>query len=418
MQEVYYRGKSPRKSVFGIPLVTAKIIKGGRIEKPNEFILPEDYDAWMSRGLPKPGDVVMTTEAPLGEIAQLDDRKLALAQRVITLRGKSGLLDNTYLKFHMLSSFVQDQLKSRATGTTVLGIRQSELRKVSLVIPPLYEQQAIARILGTLDDKIELNRRMNETLEAIARALFKSWFVDFDPVRAKAEQRQPAGMDAKTAALFPSSFEESPLGLIPKGWRANTLAEIVEINSWTLNKRDELERVEYIEISEVMRGDVLNVQEFVRGQEPSRARRRLRHGDTVISTVRPDRGAYFLCLNPSLHLIASTGFAVLTPIKAPWSFVYSAATQPEIFPHLGRLADGGAYPAISPEAICKWEIAVPYESQILAKYQELCAPLFEFSVANRVNSRTLAALRDALLPKLLSGEIRVREAEREVEQVA
>jgi type I restriction enzyme S subunit len=300
----------------------------------------------------------------------------------------------------------------------VPGVNRNHLHLIKVRIPPLDEQQAIARILGTLDNKIELNRRMNEMLEAMARSLFKSWFVDFDPVHARAENRQPAGMDAATAALFPSSFEESPLGLIPKRWRVSTLSEVAEINSWTLNKRDELERVEYIEISEVMRGDVLNVQAFTRGQEPSRARRRLRHGDTVISTVRPDRGSYFLCLNPSPCLIASTGFAVFTPTKAPWSFVHAAATQPDIFPFLGRLADGGAYPAISPEAICKWEIAIPAESQLIAKYDALCAPLFQLSAANRVNSCTLAALRDALLPKLLSGEIRVREAEREVEQVA
>ena len=89
-------------------------------------------------------------------------------------------------------------------------------------LPPLPEQRAIAHILGSLDDKIELNRRMNETLEAIARALFKSWFVDFDPVRAKAEGRQPAGMDAATAALFPDSFEQSEMGEMPRGWRVGT----------------------------------------------------------------------------------------------------------------------------------------------------------------------------------------------------
>ena len=143
----------------------------------------------MRRGLPQSGDIVMTTEAPLGEIAQLDGRKVALAQRLITLRGKPDLLDNTYLKFLMQSEFVQHQLHSRATGTTVLGIKQSELRQVTLVMPPLPEQRSIAHILGTLDDKIELNRRMNETLEALALAIFKAWFVDFDPVRAKAEGR-------------------------------------------------------------------------------------------------------------------------------------------------------------------------------------------------------------------------------------
>jgi type I restriction enzyme S subunit len=182
-----YRGKSPRKTSAGVPLITAKIVKDGRIEPPTEFIADADYDAWMRRGLPESGDVLITTEAPLGEVAQLDDTKVALAQRLILLRGDPARLQNDYLKYALQSSFIQSQLKARSTGTTVLGIRQSELRKVILPLPPPGEQRRIADTLGALDDKIELNRRINNTLEAIARAIFKSWFVDFDPVRKKME---------------------------------------------------------------------------------------------------------------------------------------------------------------------------------------------------------------------------------------
>jgi type I restriction enzyme, S subunit len=220
-----YRGKTPQKTTFGIPLITAKIVKGGRLETPDEFIGVEDYESWMRRGIPKAGDVVVTTEAPLGEVAQLGTERVALAQRLIALRGKSGVLDNRFLKFLMQSEEVQDQLRARASGTTVLGIKQSELRKILLTLPPIDEQSAIAHILGTLDDKIELNRRMNETLEAMARALFKSWFVDFDPVRAKAEDRDPA-LPKHLADLFPNSFEDSELSEIPKGWRVAPLSEI------------------------------------------------------------------------------------------------------------------------------------------------------------------------------------------------
>ncbi len=402
---------------FGVPVIRGFNLATEKFYNDDFVFLSEAKADELKGSNAFSDDIVFTAQGTVGQVGIVPKgsnySRYVLSQNLMKITCDKDKAVPLFVFYYFRSAQGQHEILSRVNPTGVPCISQplTSLKSFRIPLPTLEDQQSIARILGTLDDKIELNRRMNETLEAMARALFKSWFVDFDPVRAKAEQRQPAGMDAETAALFPSSFEASPLGQIPKGWRANTLAEIVEINSWTLNKRDELERVEYIEISEVMRGDVLNVQEFVRGQEPSRARRRLRHGDTIISTVRPDRGAYFLCLNPSPHLIASTGFAVLTPIKAPWSFVYSAATQPEIFPYLGRLADGGAYPAISPEAICKWEIAVPCESQILAKYQELCASLFELSVANRVNSRTLAALRDALLPKLLSGEIRVCQAE-------
>jgi len=128
-----YRGKTPVKTESGIPLITAKIIKGGRIETPTEFIAKDNYVAWMRRGIPKTGDVVLTVEAPLGEVAQLGHEKVALAQRVVTLRGKVGVLDSTYLLYLLQTEEMQSKLKARATGTTVLGIKQSELRKVEQI---------------------------------------------------------------------------------------------------------------------------------------------------------------------------------------------------------------------------------------------------------------------------------------------
>jgi type I restriction enzyme S subunit len=185
------------------------------------------------------------------------------------------------------------------------------------------------------------------------------------------------------------------------------VGEIAEVNSWTLGRDDNLDRIEYIEISEVSRGNIANVKVFHRGEEPSRARRRLRHGDTVLSTVRPERGSYFLCLHPSPNLIASTGFAVITPAKVPWSYIYTALAQPEVFQQFGHLADGGAYPAIRPEIIAEWEIPWPDDDRTLDEFHRISAPLYEHAEQNRQESRTLAALRDALLPRLISGELRV-----------
>lgn len=166
-----YRGKTPKKTESGIPLITAKIVKGGRISPPQEFIAPEDYDSWMRRGIPEHGDVVMTTEAPLGEIAKLSGKKVALAQRLITLRGKSGLLDNTYLKFLMQSSFVQDQLHARASGSTVLGIKQSELRQITFPVPSFLEQEQMMAPLKVLEDKIDANEEESLTLSKMRDAL-------------------------------------------------------------------------------------------------------------------------------------------------------------------------------------------------------------------------------------------------------
>ena len=175
-----YRGKTPKKTSSGVPLITAKIVKNGWIQKPNEFISKDDYLTWMTRGFPKVGDVVLTTEAPLGEVAQIKDASFALAQRIITIRGKANLIENGYLKYFLQSSVGQHRLKERETGTTVTGIKSSELRQVLISAPDFQTQTSIAEILSSLDDKIELNNKINQELENLAQSLFKQWFINFE----------------------------------------------------------------------------------------------------------------------------------------------------------------------------------------------------------------------------------------------
>ncbi len=315
-------------------------------------------------------------------------------------------LDLKYL-YHLIKHIGLNHLKD---GTSNPTLSRDTFGAQLFPVPPLAEQKAIAAVLGALDDKIELNRRMNATLAAMARALFQSWFVDFDPVRAKLDSRPPVGLDPATAALFPEHFAHGEHDMLPVGWRLAAIEDVCAINAWTLSKNDDLETLEYVEISEVSRGNIANIATYPRGEEPSRARRRLRHGDTVLSTVRPDRGSYFLALNPPANRVVSTGFAVLTPTIVPWSFLHAALTLPEVSDHLGQMADGGAYPAVRPEVIGAMQVALPNAPKILEAFHRRCAPLFEQAEANRNQSRTLATLRDTLLPKLLSGELSVAAA--------
>ncbi len=385
-------------------------IKDGRIDREDCRLVTKDtFVKWTRRADVRRGDVILTREAPMGEVGYVDfDDTVFLGQRLMQYRANPMLLESRFLLYSFLSKDLQNQFAAHeGNGSTVSHIRVGDCSKFQLTLPPLPEQKAIAHILGSLDDKIELNRRMNVTLEAMARALFQSWFVDFDPVRAKLDGRTPDGLDSETAALFPKLLEHGENGMLPIGWRHAAIEELCAINAWTLGKNDALKTLEYVEISEVSRGNITNIATYLRGEEPSRARRRLRHGDTVLSTVRPDRGAYFLALNPPENRVASTGFAVLTPTTAPWSFLHAALTQSEVSDHLGKMADGGAYPAVRPEIIGAIQIALPNEPKILQAFHRNCAPLFEQADANRIQSRTLATLRDALLPKLLSGELRV-----------
>jgi type I restriction enzyme S subunit len=349
------------------------------------------------------GENLRTRNTPVAFLAR---RKFWVNNHAHIVRGNAQA-DTRFLMYALTGTDINGYL----TGSTMPKLTQGNMNRIPIFAPPLNEQRAIAQILGTLDDKIELNRRMNETLEAMARAIFKSWFVDFDPVRAKAEGRDP-GLPKAIADLFPDSFEDSELGEIPKGWRVGSVADVAIVNACTLGQHDSLETIDYIEISEVMRGEVNAIIRYERGQEPSRARRRLQHGDTVLSTVRPDRGAYFLTLEPPETLIASTGFAVLTPKTGHWAFLHTLTTQQEIGDELGRLADGGAYPAVRPEVVGNLPIIVPDDTNLINRYESLTQPLFRRAAMNRRESRVLTAVRDTLLPKLLSGEIRVADAKR------
>ncbi len=362
----------------------------------------------------RPGDIYVSlkdvTQAAelLGAIARVPPHIPAgrVTQDTVKLTFTRDDISSRYVYWLLRTPAYREYCRARAIGTTNLALPREDF--LAFPIPrPKQREMSLVDILDALDDKIELNRRMNATLEAMARALFQSWFVDFDPVRAKLDGRKPAGMDAATAALFPEHLEHGEDRLLPVGWRQAAIDELCEINAWTLGKSDDLETLEYVEISEVNRGSIANIATYTRGDEPSRARRRLRHGDTVLSTVRPDRGSYFLALNPPENRVASTGFAVLTPTRAPWSFIHAALTLPEVFDHLGKMADGGAYPAVRPEVIGAMKVAMPNAPKILESFHCVCAPLFEQAEANRTQSRTLATLRDTLLPKLLSGELRV-----------
>ena len=347
----------------------------------------------------------------MGQVAMIPpDLRCCLGQRMVLLRPDLAKVDPRFLLFALQSPSVQREIKvHEGTGSTVSNLRIPLLEALPIPSPTIAEQRAIAHILGTLDDKIELNRRMNETLEAIARALFKSWFVDFDPVRAKSEGREP-GLPPHLADLFSDSFEDSELGEIPEGWRVMMVGDLADLNVRTIGSGDSLDVIDYVEISEVRRGQVGTVARYERGTEPSRARRRLVHGDTVLSTVRPDRGSYFLALAPPETLLASTGFVVASPRDGNWAFLYSALTRPEVGGELGRLADGGAYPAVRPEVVSGFRLVSPPPGDLCAAYDAIARPLYERFEHNQGESRTLAALRDTLLPKLISGELRLPDA--------
>ena len=318
-----------------------------------------------------------------------------------------------YLEYAVLATDLTPYL----TGAVMPKLTQGNLSKIRVPCPALHEQDAILEVLGRLDDRIDLLRQTNATLESIAQALFKSWFIDFDPVRAKAEGREPEGMDAATAALFPSEFEESALGAIPKGWRSGTLRDFSEMNSASWGARRTPIEVAYIDLAGVKSNVFDKPQSYSFSEAPSRARRELRAGDTLVGTVRPGNRSYGFIAESQVGLTGSTGFAVLSPKKLEAAeFVYLCATREENIDRLAALADGGAYPAVQPELVHGTPCPVPSE-QILECFHAVASYIFRAIHANAERSRVVAELRDTLLPRLISGKLRLPEAQEQIDEV-
>jgi len=420
-----YRGKTPKKTSSGVPLITAKIIKNGSILPTQEYIAEADYDSWMRRGIPKIGDVLLTTEAPLGEVAQISDPNIALAQRVITLRGKKNFLNNDFLKYLLISPQSQAELSGRSSGTTVLGIKQSELRKIKLRIPEYQQQEKIAVILKSLDDKIELNRKMNETLEEMARAIFKSWFVDFDPVHAKARGEKPAGMPDEIADLFPSEFVHSDQlnKPIPKGWEVAPFKSLLKSTiggDWGKEEKDSKHTIKSI----IIRGtDMPSLRNGERSKAPLRwveekklRSRKLEAYDIVIeisggSPTQPTGRSILITPN-----ILERFGAVVEPASFCRKFsaidkfygVFASFYLDYIYA-VGKTWD---YQNQS-TGISNFQTTVFLEKEFLAlPNKKLLEYFFEYiePITDKMTSNEsiqLAELRDSLLPKLISGEIEV-----------
>ena len=255
---------------------------------------------------------------------------------------------------------------------------------------------------------------MNKTLEEMARALFKSWFVDFDPVHAKMEGRwrrneSLPGLPADLYDLFPDRLVDSELGEIPDGWGVKTLGELAQLNPESWTKRNFPLEVNYVDLANTKWGVIESTHPFLWEDAPSRAKRILRYGDTIVGTVRPGNGSYALI--GTNGLTGSTGFAVLRPLRPHLrELVYLTASALDNIERLAHRADGAAYPAVRPEVVSETEVAIPtVDNELLVWFSKTTGPILDEMESNAAESRSLAAQRDALLPRLVSGEVRVGE---------
>ncbi|HCH3272308.1 TPA: restriction endonuclease subunit S [Vibrio parahaemolyticus] len=325
---------------------------------------------------------------------------------VLIFRTKDeSVLLSEYL-YHFLSSpeFIEFTVRT-SKGAKMPRGDKGAMMDFEFKLPPVEIQKIIACSLQGLERKVRLNSQTNQTLEQMAQAIFKSWFVDFDPVKAKINGEQPEGMDAATASLFPEKLD-SETG-IPDGWTQGSIADIAKLNAKSWTKKNSPEQVHYVDLANTKNGVIESVTTYDFEESPSRARRILNSGDTIVGTVRPGNRSYAFIGDTEKPLTGSTGFAVLSPKKSYWtSFVYLATTNDDSIDEYARLADGGAYPAIKPAVVADTQCAIPTED-IAKKFWELTGPMLRKAHQNRLQNEDLAALRDTLLPKLLSGDVKL-----------
>ena len=377
---------------------------------PDDFVLAEGDLLVTMTDLSKQSD---TLGFPAFVPSRSDGRRYLHNQRVgkVLVKDKRAI-DTKYLHYLLCSASYRHEVLASATGTTVKHTSPERIQRFRFLRPPLLEQRAIAHILGTLDDKIELNYRMSETLEAMARALFKSWFVDFDPVRAKMEGRDP-GLPKPLADLFPARLVDSELGEIPEGWEVGTLGDVAEHTRRGIQPNKIGLDTPYIALEHMPKRCIaLSDWGTADGLESNKFE--FRQGEILFGKLRP----YFHKVGVApIDGVCSTDIVVVGPRGSQWfGFALGHASSIEFVEYTNAASTGTKMPRTSWNDMARYELVLPLEP-VAAAFTGLVQPSVDRIIAGIRESRTLSALRDALLPKLISGELRVKDAEKLIGRV-
>lgn len=341
-------------------------------------------------------------------------------------RGKFNAYQRTYViepldpelvsckyMYYVISDLV-GHLKELSVGTATKFLTKTILNGLPIPLPPKSKQDEIAELLSALDDRIALLRETNATLEAIAQTLFKSWFVDFDPVRAKAEGLEPEGIEAATAALFPDSFIESEQGMVPNGWKVGELGEILALRNERTQPSEETKSLPYVPI-ESIGAKIPFLYETKPGEEANSSLILFRSGDILFGAMRP----YFhkVCIAPFDGVTRTTVFTLVAKNTKARAFALFLAYQVSTIEYATQHSDGSTIP------YAKWKNSLERMPIVMApiavqeSFSDVVSSFIEQANANNQQAKTLTQLRDALLPRLISGQLRLPEAEVIVEEV-
>ena len=408
---------TPILTEFGPYVVRSQDIRSGVFRADEAARVSEEtYQERISRAEPKRGDLLYSREGTyFGIAAEIPaGMRVCLGQRMVLMRPRGRMADARFLMYWLNSPLIAKHLHGFRDGSVAERLNLPTIRGLPVALPPLAEQRAIGDLLGALDDKIELNRRMSETLEAMSRALFKSWFVDFDPVRAKAEGRD-SGLRLSLADLFPSRLVDSELGEIPEGWDVKSIGELADVVGGSTPKT---ERADYWDGGThhwVTPKDLSGLSTPVLLDTE---RRITDAGLAQVSSGSLPKGTVLLSSRAPIGYLAITevpvsvnqGFVAMKPRPGVSNFFllrWASAAHEQIVSH----ANGSTFLEISKSSFRPIRTIAP-AARVMDAFDGISRPMYLKVVEHERESRTLVDVRDLLLPKLISGELRVKNADR------
>ena len=399
----------------GVPVIRGSNLSedvGVRLNDRGLVFVSSEKAKEFSRSTVRKGDLVFTCWGTVNQIGLIDKRadyrEYVISNKQMKLTPDPRKANSLFLYYLFSGPELQEIIKNQSIGSSVPGFNLGQLRAMQLRLPELDEQHAIAHILGSLDDKIDLNRQMNETLEAMARAIFKSWFVDFDPVRAKTEGRDP-GLPKPLADLLPDRFDDSDLGEIPAEWMVGKLGGVLEQRIERCSASAETAALPYVPI-DCISSQSLFLMESKPGEEAQSSLTRFFKGDLLFGAMRP----YFhkVCIAPFDGTTRTTAFVLYPSWREDFAFSALLLHRRETIDYATRHSTGSTIPyAVWTNSLAEMPIVLP-PPNLRKAFDRMLRPILERIAERFFEHRTLAALRDTLLPKLISGELRVPDAER------
>jgi type I restriction enzyme S subunit len=410
----------------GIPFYRSKEVieraRGNNIST-ELFISHAQFDLIKQKfGRPRDGDILLTSVGTLGVpyVVRGDGDFYFKDGNLTWMRNFSKAISPQFLYYWLTSPQIQQKLDEVSIGSTQKALTISALKALQISLPTRATQDGIVEVLGAISDRITLLRETNTTLEAIAQALFKSWFVDFDPVRAKMEGRAPEGIDEATAALFPDGFEESELGLVPRGWRVGTIDDLCDVitnggtpsrsksDFWTDGS------IPWFKTGDFSDGFLLMPVERITKAAIAGSSAKVLPADAILMAIyaAPTVGRLGVLTESATFNQACTGMVAKKSV-GPW-FLFLTLFFGRVW--FNSRANGAAQQNISKAIVASYEIVIP-SPEVLTEFHQLAERLYRRIHSCSEQAKTLATLRDTLLPRLISGQLRLPEAASQAQAV-